>query len=147
VGRALDALEGLARACAADGVRFSVDLAELGGFDYESGLAFAAFAPGSPDAIARGGRYDEVGASFGRARPATGFTMDLRQLAALAAPAPGRRPILAPCAEDATLAAAVAKLRAAGEIVIIDLPGHDAVREELQCERRLEKKDGTWRVT
>jgi ATP phosphoribosyltransferase regulatory subunit HisZ len=53
------------------GVEVSVDLAELGGFNYESGVVFAAFAPGSPDAIARGGRYDEVGASFGRARAAT----------------------------------------------------------------------------
>jgi ATP phosphoribosyltransferase regulatory subunit len=147
VRSALDALEALTRACATQGVGFSVDLAELGGFDYESGLAFAAFAPGSPDAIARGGRYDEVGASFGRARPATGFTMDLRQLAALAAAPPPRRPILAPAQGDASLDAAVAKLREAGEIVIIDLPGHEAAREELQCGRRLEKKDGTWRVT
>ena len=77
---ALDELERLAARCAAPGVEISFDLAELGGFNYESGLVFAAFAPGSPDAIARGGRYDEVGASFGRARAATGFTMDLRQL-------------------------------------------------------------------
>ncbi|HEX7466160.1 MAG TPA: ATP phosphoribosyltransferase regulatory subunit, partial [Usitatibacter sp.] len=84
VGVALNALERLAAQCAAPGVEISVDLAELGGFNYESGLVFAAFTPGSPDAIARGGRYDEVGASFGRSRPATGFTMDLRQLAALA---------------------------------------------------------------
>ncbi|HET9652476.1 MAG TPA: ATP phosphoribosyltransferase regulatory subunit, partial [Usitatibacter sp.] len=75
---ALDALDRLAARSAAPGVEVSVDLAELGGFNYESGVVFAAFAPGSPDAIARGGRYDEVGASFGRARPATGFTMDLR---------------------------------------------------------------------
>src|SRR4249919_554069 len=81
---ALQALETLAKRCAAPGVEISFDLAELGGFNYESGLVFAAFTLGSPDAIARGGRYDEVGASFGRARPATGFTMDLRQLAALA---------------------------------------------------------------
>src|SRR5439155_26745179 len=80
VASALDALEKLAARCEAPGVDVSVDLAELGGFNYESGLVFAAFTPGSPDAIARGGRYDEVGASFGRARPATGFTMDLRQL-------------------------------------------------------------------
>jgi ATP phosphoribosyltransferase regulatory subunit len=83
IGEALDVLETLARQCAAPGVDVTVDLAELGGFNYESGLAFAAFTQGSPDAIARGGRYDEVGASFGRARPATGFTLDLRQLAAV----------------------------------------------------------------
>ncbi|HUL95045.1 MAG TPA: ATP phosphoribosyltransferase regulatory subunit, partial [Usitatibacter sp.] len=78
VGLALNALERLAKHALRPGVEVSVDLAELGGFNYESGLVFAAFIPGSPDAIARGGRYDEVGASFGRARPATGFTMDLR---------------------------------------------------------------------
>src|SRR6185437_6471208 len=134
-------------ACAAPGVEVSVDLAELGGFNYESGLTFAAFTPGSPDAIARGGRYDEVGASFGRARPATGFTMDLRQLAALAPPAPARARILAPCVEDPSLDIAVAQLREAGEVVVVELPGHAAARPELACDRRLEKKDGKWRVT
>src|SRR6185312_14272521 len=127
VTKALGELERLAAACAAPGVEVSVDLAELGGFNYESGLTFAAFTPGSPDAIARGGRYDEVGASFGRARPATGFTMDLRQVAALDV--------------------AIAQLRDGGEIVVVDLPGHEAARDELGCDRRLEKKDGKWRVT
>jgi ATP phosphoribosyltransferase regulatory subunit len=71
IGAALDVLASLAAQAAEPGVRISIDLAELGGFNYESGLAFAAFTAGSPDAIARGGRYDEVGATFGRARPAT----------------------------------------------------------------------------
>ena len=144
---ALDALERLAGQCRAPGVEISVDLAELGGFNYESGLVFTAFAPGSPDAIARGGRYDEVGRSFGRARPATGFTMDLRQLAALGA-APSRRgAILAPATGDAALEHEIARLRAAGETVIVDLPGHEAHRNELGCDRRLEMKDGKWHVT
>jgi ATP phosphoribosyltransferase regulatory subunit len=143
----LDKLERLAGRCAGPAVEVSVDLAELGGFNYESGLTFAAFAPGSPDAIARGGRYDEVGASFGRARPATGFTMDLRQLAALAPPAPARARILAPSLEDAALDAAIAQLREAGEVVVVELPGHEAARAELACDRKLEKKDGKWRVT
>ena len=147
IGAALDVLEGLAERCAAPGVEVSVDLAELGGFNYESGLAFAAFAPGSPDAIARGGRYDEVGASFGRARPATGFTMDLRQLASLA-PAPERRgAILAPAGDDPALAAAIEKLRAAGEVVIVELPGHEASRDELGCTRTLVNEEGQWRAT
>jgi ATP phosphoribosyltransferase regulatory subunit len=147
IARALDAIERLASQSAAPGVELSADLAELGGFNYESGLVFAAFSAGSPDAIARGGRYDEVGASFGRARPATGFTMDLRQLAALA-PAPGaRRAILAPADGDAALAAAIDKLRAAGEVVVVELPGHDDARAELACDRKLEKKDGQWLVT
>src|SRR5258706_403003 len=123
------------------------DLAELGGFNYKSGFAFAAFPPGSPDAMARGGRYDEVGAPFGRGRPATGFTMDLRQLAALAPKPPQRRAILAPPDADPALAAAIGRLRAAGEIVIVDLPGHDAARDEAGCDRKLIKKDGQWLAT
>ncbi|HXN15528.1 MAG TPA: ATP phosphoribosyltransferase regulatory subunit [Usitatibacter sp.] len=147
ISAALDALDSLAARCAAPGVDISVDLAELGGFHYESGLVFAAFAPGSPDAIARGGRYDEVGASFGRARPATGFTMDLRQLAALAPQPAPRRAILAPALEDPALREAIARLRETGETVIVDLPGHERSRDELACDRTLAKKDGKWRVT
>jgi len=150
VGPSLDALERLARSCEAPGVEISVDLAELGGFNYESGLVFAAFTPASPDAIARGGRYDEVGASFGRARPATGFTMDLRQLASIA-PSPQPSPkgeggrILAPCSDDATLNDLVRKLRAQGETVVVALPGHDPA--ELECTRKIEMREGKWRVT
>jgi ATP phosphoribosyltransferase regulatory subunit len=147
---AIQALETLAQKCAAPGVEISFDLAELGGFNYESGLAFAAFTPASPDAIARGGRYDEVGASFGRARPATGFTMDLRQLAAVApSPQPSPKgeggPILAPCSDDATLNELVRKLRTQGETVVVALPGHDPA--ELECTRKIEMKEGKWRVT
>jgi ATP phosphoribosyltransferase regulatory subunit len=144
---ALNALERLATLCEAPGVEVSVDLAELGGFNYESGLVFAAFAPGSPDAIARGGRYDEVGASFGRARPATGFTMDLRQLAALAPKPAGEEKVLAPALDDPTLKEAIAKLREAGNVVVVEMPGTELYREELGCTRKLEKKEGKWRVT
>ncbi|HTS83934.1 MAG TPA: ATP phosphoribosyltransferase regulatory subunit [Usitatibacter sp.] len=144
---ALNALERLASQCEAPGVEISVDLAELGGFNYESGLVFAAFTPGSPDAIARGGRYDEVGASFGRARPATGFTMDLRQLAALSPAIPPRDRILAPASSDPALAKAIAELRAKGHVVVVEMPGTEPYRDELQVTGRLEMKDGTWRVT
>jgi ATP phosphoribosyltransferase regulatory subunit len=147
IAAALDVLESLAARCAEPGVNISVDLAELGGFNYESGLAFAAFTQGSPDAIARGGRYDEVGASFGRPRPATGFTMDLRQLAALAPAPPKRRAILAPADADPELAKAIGSLRAAGEIVVVDLPGHEGARDELGCDRTLVRKDGKWLAT
>ena len=152
IAKALDALEKLAARSASPGVEISVDLAELGGFNYENGLVFAAFTPGSPDAIARGGRYDEVGASFGRARAATGFTMDLRQLAGLVRPSPrpsprGEGAILAPCVEDNELERTIEQLRKKGEVVIVDLPGHEAARAELGCTRSLEKKDGKWRVT
>ena len=144
---ALDALETLAARCAAPGVDVSIDLAELGGFNYESGLVFAAFTPGSPDAIARGGRYDEVGASFGRARPATGFTMDLRSLASVAKNGTPRRAILAPAGDEPALAKAIDALRAKGEIVVVEMPGHEKARKELGCDRKLVKKNGKWLVT
>ena len=147
IASALDQLETLAARCAAPGVDVSIDLAELGGFNYESGLVFAAFTPGSPDAIARGGRYDEVGASFGRARPATGFTMDLRQLVAVAKNGAPRRAILAPAVDDPALAKAIAALRAKGEVVVVEMPGHEKARKELGCDRKLVKKGGKWLVT
>jgi len=146
IAQSLDELARLAREAAAPGLEVSIDLAELGGFNYESGVVFAAFAAASPDALARGGRYDEVGRSFGRARPATGFTMDLRRIAALAGPSPRRAGILAPCVADRALDDEVARLRAAGEIVIADLPGHDAARAELGCDRILESREGRWTV-
>jgi ATP phosphoribosyltransferase regulatory subunit len=142
---ALQALETLAQRCATPGVEISFDLAELGGFNYESGIVFAAFAPGSPDAIARGGRYDEVGKVFGRARAATGFTMDLRQLAGLAKAQPATGRILAPYSDDATLQELVRKLRSQGEVVVVALPGHDG--SELGCTRKIEMKEGRWHVT
>jgi ATP phosphoribosyltransferase regulatory subunit len=146
ISAALDELSRLAQQLAAPGLAVSFDLAELGGFNYESGVVFAVFSPASPDALARGGRYDEVGRSFGRARPATGFTMDLRRLAAIVGTTPRAPAILAPCVEDEALDEEVARLRAAGEIVIADLPGHGASRAELGCDRVLESKGGRWTV-
>lgn len=146
IARALDDLARLAREAAVPGLEVSFDLAELGGFNYESGVVFAAFAPASPDALARGGRYDEVGRSFGRARPATGFTTDLRRIASLVGPTPRSPAILAPCIADAALDEEVARLRAAGEIVIADLPGHGAALAELDCDRTLEPREGRWTV-
>ncbi|MBX3672856.1 MAG: ATP phosphoribosyltransferase regulatory subunit [Burkholderiales bacterium] len=146
IAQALDELSRLAKEAAAPGLEVSFDLAELGGFNYESGVVFAAFSSASPDALARGGRYDEVGRSFGRARPATGFTMDLRRIAAIVGPTPRAAGILAPCVADPALDEEVARLRAAGEVVIADLPGHAASRAELGCDRILESKGGRWTV-
>jgi len=123
------------------------DLAELRGYHYHSGVVFAAYAKGHPNAIALGGRYDEVGQAFGRARPATGFSLDLRELARLAPPAEASSRILAPYApEDGSLRQKVDELRARGEIVIIDLPGHEATRGELGCDRRLIKRGESWDI-
>jgi ATP phosphoribosyltransferase regulatory subunit len=123
------------------------DLAELRGYHYHSGVVFAAYTKGHPSAIALGGRYDEVGLAFGRARPATGFSLDLRELAALAPPVAAASRILAPHApEDESLRRKVDALRGQGEIVIVDLPGHTATRAELGCDRELVKRGGDWQV-
>jgi ATP phosphoribosyltransferase regulatory subunit len=123
------------------------DLAELRGYHYHSGVVFAAYTRGHPNAIALGGRYDEVGLAFGRARPATGFSLDLRELAGLAPPAETASRILAPYApEDETLRQKVDELRAGGEIVIVDLPGHEATRAELGCDRQLVKRGKHWNI-
>ena len=125
----------------------SFDLAELRGYHYHSGVVFDAYCEGVSGAIARGGRYDEVGSAFGRPRPATGFSIDLRALAAAAAPVARRSPILAPAnGRDAKLVAKVAALRRAGEIVIDELPGHARHRSELGCTRVLVKRRGRWQV-
>ena len=128
-----------------DVARIRFDLAELRGYHYHSGVVFAAYAQGWSNALARGGRYDEVGKAFGRARAATGFSMDLRELASAqpnGAAAPG---VLAPYKpNDAALHKRIAAMRARGEIVIIDLPGHAGTRRELGCDRRLVRRAGVW---
>ena len=123
------------------------DLAELRGYHYHSGVVFSAYTAGHPNAIALGGRYDQVGQAFGRARPATGFSLDLRELAGLA-PFPAHSVgVLAPYAPgDASLRQTLQRLREQGEIVIVDLPGHAATRAELNCDRRLVKRGSEWKI-
>ena len=128
----------------ADGI--GVDLADLRGYHYHSGVVFAAYAEGLPSAVALGGRYDEVGSAFGRARPATGFSIDLRELAMASAVATPRSAILAPWLRDGSLESIVAALRSAGEVVIDDLPGHLDTVDELGCDRRLVLRAGQWQV-
>jgi ATP phosphoribosyltransferase regulatory subunit len=147
VRRALDDMETIAAQLSHVVPVHCFDLAELRGYHYHSGVVFAAYTKGHPTAVALGGRYDEVGLAFGRARPATGFSLDLRELAALAPPAVAASPILAPHApEDEPLRRKVHALRAQGEVVIVDLPGHAATRGELRCHRRLVKRGGDWQI-
>lgn len=127
-------------------VEVSFDLAELRGYHYHSGMVFAAYAQGYSGPLAQGGRYDEVGSVFGRARPATGFSLDLRGLMTALQPAPVVSAIMAPYAEDADLREKISALRAAGEIVVVDLPGHEAYQAELGCDRRLVKQGTAWEV-
>ena len=143
VAAALDALSVLARA-AAGSVQVHVDLADLSGYHYYTGATFSVFAQDGRAAIVdcgRGGRYDGVGRAFGRARPATGFSPDLRRLAALANGAAPEQAILAPDDADPALASAVAALRARGEAVVIALPG-----ETGEGRRRLVAAGGAWHV-
>lgn len=123
-----------------------IDLAELRGYHYHSGMVFAAYHAGSHDAIALGGRYDDVGKAFGRARPATGFSMDLRQLHGLLAKRALPKAIHAPYRQDQALDAAIAKLREQGEIVVVDLLGKAEYHPELNCDRELMLRDGKWVV-
>ena len=122
----------------------SIDLADLRGYAYHSGVVFAAYCKGLPNAIALGGRYDEIGKAFGRARPATGFSLDLRELVRVAPPLARPGTILAPHGSDAGLLAAIAALRTQGEVVIVELPGDQARRDELGCDRRLVQRGGKW---
>lgn len=122
----------------------SFDLADLRGYHYHSGVAFAAYCTGHPGAIALGGRYDKVGKAFGRGRPATGFSMDLRELSQLAAEPVLPRAILAPAGGNNGLRKAVAELRAEGNVVIEALPGHEGTWGEVGCDRRLVLRAGKW---
>ena len=145
---ALDDLQSLAQHAkqAHPEVRVGFDLADLGGYAYYSGARFAVYATGSSDALARGGRYDEVGAVFGRNRPAVGFSLDVKELAALAPGQSVRAAVRAPWAEDASLRAAVRKLREHGETVVCILPGHEHEGQEFACDRELVSQGGAWTV-
>jgi ATP phosphoribosyltransferase regulatory subunit len=125
-------------------IRLGFDLADMTGYAYYSGVRFALYAEGSSDAVLRGGRYDEVGAVFGRRRPAVGFSLDLKALEALSPPTPLRAAVRAPWSEAAGLRAAVRALRAAGETVVCVLPGHEHEGDEFDCDRELVQLDTQW---
>lgn len=146
VAAALDELEKAAASLKPLAHSIGIDLAELRGYHYHSGMVFAAYHAGSHDAIALGGRYDDVGKSFGRARSATGFSMDLRQLHGLLLKQPQPQAILAPHGNDAALQEKIAQLRKEGQAVAVDLLGNAAYRAELDCDRELVLRDGAWVV-
>ena len=129
-----------------DGAPVSFDLADLRGYAYYSGAMFSLYAPGANDALARGGRYDQVGAVFGRNRPAVGFSLDVKTVASVAEAAPLRAVIRAPWSEDRVLRSAIAALRQQGETVVCVLPGHESEVEEFQCDRALVLHAGQWVV-
>jgi ATP phosphoribosyltransferase regulatory subunit len=142
IKRALNELESLAKLSGDASV--TIDLADLGGYQYESGAMFAIYVTGLPNAVARGGRYDHVGEAFGRARPATGFSMDLRELARLLPAAGAKRAIRAPWGRDDKLRETIASLRKAGEVVIHSLSGDENDQDEFECDRALVLENGNW---
>lgn len=123
------------------------DLAELRGYRYQTGIVYAAFIPGHGQELARGGRYDEIGRVFGRARPATGFSSDLKTLMALS-PAQPYEPhaIIAPCSSDPLLQEFIVALRKQGERVICLLHGQKGILPEMGCDRVIEKQADKWVV-
>ena len=124
------------------------DLAELRGYGYQTGVVFAAFVPGFGQEIARGGRYDQIGEVFGRARPATGFSADLRTLIALSklSEEPASGAIFAPAQDDRDLQQTIAQLRATGERVVSALPGQQGGAREMGCDRELVRQGDRWIV-
>lgn len=122
----------------------SFDLSDLRGYHYHNGIVFAAYHPGAAAAVALGGRYDGAGREFGRARPATGFSMDLRVVAQIVGGEDLPAAILSPYAgQDAVLASAIARLRSEGEVVVELLPGQ-AAPEGPRCDRRLVVAGQQW---
>jgi len=132
------------------GARISFDLADLRGYAYYSGARFAIYTPGASDALVRGGRYDEVGAVFGRNRPAVGFSLDIKELVAVVAKRALKAAIRAPWLDGspdaADLRSAIAVLRGSGETVVCVLPGHESEVDEFQCDRELARSGGAWVV-
>ncbi|RZL90552.1 MAG: ATP phosphoribosyltransferase regulatory subunit, partial [Variovorax sp.] len=127
-------------------VRVSFDLSDLRGYAYYSGMRFGIYVEGAADALVRGGRYDEVGAVFGRNRPAVGFSVDLRELVGVLPARPLRAAIRAPWSEAPGLRSAISALRDGGETVVCALPGHDSEIDEFHCDRELVEQAGQWHV-
>lgn len=149
IAQALDQLQWIAGHVEGAAIRF--DLADLRGYAYYSGIRFGIYTPGASDALVRGGRYDEVGAVFGRNRPAVGFSLDVRELVGVAAKPTLKAAIRAPWLDGgphlAELRAAIAELRHAKETVVCVLPGHESEVDEFHCDRELVRDAaGRWVV-
>lgn len=146
----LEALEGLDWLVAqlqlrCPGLRLSVDLADLGGYHYYSGPRFTLLSARAQGVVARGGRYDEVGAVFGRTRPAVGFGLDVKTLASQALAELPRTAVRAPWSTDPALKAIIQRLRAEGQVVITTLPSTPVVDGGMYpMDRELVQVAGQW---
>jgi len=141
ITRALDDLAWLAQRLPAD--RVTIDLSDQHGYRYYTGVNFAAYGA-APAALLRGGRYDDIGRAFGRARPATGFSIDVRELTR-GNDLTAQQAILAPALDDPALAQCVASLRRQGEVVVQQLDAGEAHGTEV-VPRELRHVDGRWQV-
>ncbi|HNN30237.1 MAG TPA: ATP phosphoribosyltransferase regulatory subunit, partial [Agitococcus sp.] len=130
----------------ADNVSISVDLSELRGYHYHTGLVFAAYTAHSAAEIAKGGRYDCIGEAFGRARPATGFSADLKTLVSFVGQMAATRKIFAPAIDDNSLQIMVTQLRSQGHIVIQALTDDRSTAQQLGCTQQLVLRQQTWQV-
>jgi ATP phosphoribosyltransferase regulatory subunit len=126
--------------------QFNIDLADLAGYQYHTGVMSAAYIADCPVAIARGGRYDEVGSAFGRSRPATGFSLDILPLANLSQRPVITNVILAPCSNDPELLQKIRELRQSGQVVIQLLPGESGKKQRTGVIGQLDKQAGIWQV-
>lgn len=143
---ALDDLAWLASRVQLDhpAVRIGFDLADVSGYAYYSGPRFSVYGTAANAALARGGRYDEVGAVFGRNRPAVGFSLDVKALAQAGASPAALAAVRAPWGEDVGLRSTVRRLRKQGHIVVCTLPGHEHEAQEYACDRELIQAQGQW---
>ena len=150
VGEAIDYVEAVARQLKQrlPGLSVHYDLAELRAYHYQTGVVFAAFVPGEGQEVARGGRYDQIGEVFGQARPATGFSADLKTLMRLGTRQSEvlQHAVLAPVGDDPALLERVETLRASGTVVIQALPDQPGDPAEMGCAYRLEKQGEHWDV-
>lgn len=127
-------------------VVLTLDLGDVRGYHYHTGLVFSVYAPGHAREIAKGGRYDHIGEAFGRARPATGFSADLKQWLAFSQPALSAQGILAPIGDEPMLREAIAQARAHGQRVVQQLPGALLSAGEAGCDREFYFADACWQV-
>lgn len=147
INNALNTLEVVEKELKSEVDSIAFDLADLRGYHYHSGMVFTAYVKGCANAIALGGRYDEIGKAFGRARPATGFSMDLRELSHLIRPKTYPKGILAPYhKDDSALDEIIKQLRDAKEMVVVELPGHKGDKNAFNCDRQLVFKNKSWIV-
>ena len=149
VNAALNGLQQMARTIkqAIPDISLHYDLAELRGYHYHTGVVFAAFVPGKGTAIAQGGRYDGIGKAFGNARPATGFSTDLKTLLALTpATVVKSAGIYAPYVESSELEQLIQSLRAQGERVVSALPGQQGGAQAMLCDREIVQQGKQWIV-